>query len=52
MTNYILGIISGILISILWKIISPFITFILETLNVAYKYNINKKEKIRCAKVD
>jgi len=45
MTNYILGIISGILISILWKIISPFIMFILETLNVAYRYNINKNRR-------
>ena len=42
MTNYVLGIISGILVSILWKIISPFIMSILETLEVAYKYNINK----------
>ena len=46
MINYVLGIISGILVFILWKIISPFIMLILEILEVAYKYNINKGGKL------
>jgi len=44
MNNYILGIISGISICVLWKIILPYITLISEILGICYRYNINKSK--------